>query len=224
MNKEMKVTRPVVWIALVLLLVGSSTGCSIFGQPGSSSNTPQPIPINTDNSVSAEPGGEPSSTSGDDQPGLSIRLSDGQAVPTVVETLEPVRGETLTEEQFTKYENMILGVPTWFDGELPNYWDEFVPALEDLDLKGKKVAIYGAGDQKGYPENFVDGIGIMAQLVEQQGAKLVGFTSTKGYTFESSKAQREDRFAGLALDFENQVSMNKDRIASWCEQLKKEFH
>jgi uncharacterized protein YfaS (alpha-2-macroglobulin family) len=99
MNKEMKVTRPVVWIALVLLLVGSSTGCSIFGQPGSSSNTPQPIPINTDNSVSAEPGGEPSSTSGDDQPGLSIRLSDGQAVPTVVETLEPVRGETLTQEQ-----------------------------------------------------------------------------------------------------------------------------
>ena len=140
------------------------------------------------------------------------------------ENVEEINVEMITEDQFTKYDNMILGVPTWFDGELPNYWDEFVPALEELDLKGKNVAVYGAGDQKGYPENFVDGVGIMAQLVEQQGAKLVGITSAKGYTFESSKAQRGDKFAGLALDFENQVSMNKDRITAWCEQLKKEFH
>ena len=140
------------------------------------------------------------------------------------ENLEEINVETITEDQFTKYENMILGVPTWFDGELPNYWDEFVPALEDLDLKGKNIAIYGAGDQKGYPENFVDGIGVMAELVEQQGAKLVGITSAKGYTFEKSKALRGNQFAGLALDFENQVSMNKDRIKAWCEQLKKEFH
>jgi flavodoxin I len=47
----------------------------------------------------------------------------------------------LTEKTFLSYDNLILGVPTWFDGELPNYWDEFVPALEDLDLKGKTVAI-----------------------------------------------------------------------------------
>ncbi len=140
------------------------------------------------------------------------------------ENVEEINVELITEDQFTKYENMILGVPTWFDGELPNYWDEFVPALEELDLKGKNIAIYGAGDQKGYPENFVDGVGIMAQLVEQQGAKLVGITSAKGYSFENSKAQRGDQFAGLALDFENQVSMNKDRIAAWCEQLKNEFH
>jgi flavodoxin I len=41
--------------------------------------------------------------------------------------------------------NIILGVPTWFDGELPNYWDEFVPALEDMDLKGKEVCLVWAG-------------------------------------------------------------------------------
>lgn len=140
------------------------------------------------------------------------------------ENIEEINVETITEDQFTKYENMILGVPTWFDGELPNYWDEFVPAMEDIDLKGKKIAIYGAGDQKGYPENFVDGVGIMAQLVEQQGAVLVGLTSAKDYTFEHSRALRGEQFVGLALDFENQVSMNKDRIKAWCEQLKKEFH
>ena len=139
------------------------------------------------------------------------------------DAIEAINAETLTEDQFLSYDNLVLGVPTWFDGELPNYWDEFVPALEDLDLKGKKVAIYGAGDQKGYPENFVDGIGIMAGLVESGNATLVGLTSTEGYSFESSKAQRGDQFCGLALDFENQSSKNKERINRWVDQLKKEF-
>jgi flavodoxin I len=139
------------------------------------------------------------------------------------ESLEEINAEELTDALFMKYDNLILGVPTWFDGELPNYWDEFVPALEDLNLKGKKVAIFGAGDQKGYPENFVDGIGIMAGLIEQQEGTLVGFTSTEGYSFESSKAKRGDTFCGLALDFENQATKNKERVSTWCEQLKKEF-
>ena len=121
------------------------------------------------------------------------------------------------------YNNMILGVPTWFDGELPNYWDEFVPALEDLDLKGKTVALFGNGNQKGYPENFVDGVGIMASLLESRGARLIGFTSTKGYTFESSQALRGDQFTGLALDFENQGSQINGKIKKWVDQLKKEF-
>ena len=140
------------------------------------------------------------------------------------ENIDEINAETVTEEQFTKYDNIIMGVPTWFDGELPNYWDEFVPALEDVDLKGKKIAIFGAGDQKGYPENFIDGVGIMADIVESLGAELVGFTSTEGYNFEHSKAERNNKFAGLALDFENQASLNKKRIAGWCEQLKKELH
>ncbi len=152
-----------------------------------------------------------------------------QAAKRIVEslgsdTLEELNAEEVNEKQFTAFDNLILGVPTWFDGELPNYWDEFVPALEDLDLKGKKIAIYGAGDQVGYPENFVDAIGIMAQLVEKQGATIVGFTSTEGYTFEHSQAQRGKQFCGLALDFENQSSKNKERIAQWCDQLKKEFN
>jgi flavodoxin I len=140
------------------------------------------------------------------------------------EKVDLINAEEITEEKFLSYSDLILGVPTWFDGELPNYWDEFIPAIEDMKLKGKNVAVFGAGDQVGYPENFVDGIGIMAKILEQQGAKIVGMTSTEGYEFESSKAQRGNQFLGLALDFENQVSKNKDRIANWCEQLKKEFN
>jgi len=93
-----------------------------------------------------------------------------------------------------------------------------------MDLKGKTVAIFGNGDQRGYPENFVDGIGIMADILEKRGAKIIGHTSVEGYEFERSKAQRGSMLAGLALDFENQRKLNKERIAKWVDQLKKEFN
>ena len=139
------------------------------------------------------------------------------------DNIEAVNVEEVTLEQFTSYDNIICGVPTWFDGELPNYWDEFVPDIEDMDLKGKNIALYGLGDQKGYPENFLDGIGLLAEIFEDQGARLVGFTSIEGYSFESSRANRGDQFCGLGIDFESQGSMNEERVKNWVEQLKKEF-
>ncbi len=139
------------------------------------------------------------------------------------ESLEMVNAEEITSEKFLEYDNLILGVPTWFDGELPNYWDEFSADLEELDLKGKNIAIFGLGDQKKYSENFVDAIGIMAGIVKEIGAKVVGYTSTQGYDFEGSKALDGEHFMGLAIDYENQGSKNKERVTQWVEQLKKEF-
>ncbi len=134
-----------------------------------------------------------------------------------------VNAEELTEELFLSFTNLILGVPTWFDGELPNYWDEFVPALEDLNLKGKAIAIYGLGNQAEYPENFGDAVGIMGELVQERGAKLIGFTSAEGYKYESSRALFEDKFMGLILDQETQPRQSKERIEKWVTDLKSQF-
>jgi flavodoxin I len=137
--------------------------------------------------------------------------------------IDMVNVETVTIQQFLSYDNLICGVPTWFDGELPNYWDEFVPDIEDMDLKGKTIALYGLGDQKGYSENFLDGVGILGEIFESCGARLIGFTSVEGYTFEKSRALRGDKFMGLAIDYENQGSMNPERISKWIEDLRTEF-
>ena len=131
-----------------------------------------------------------------------------------------VNAEELTEKEFLSFDNLILGVPTWFDGELPNYWDEFVPAMEELDLSKKTVAIFGLGNQVEYPENFGDAVGIMADLVQQRGAKLVGPTEIDGYHYESSKAEKDGRFIGLILDQETQPRLSKDRISKWVDELK----
>lgn len=139
------------------------------------------------------------------------------------ENIEANNVEDIADEQFNAYTNYIIGVPTWFDGELPNYWDEFVPAMEEMDFTGKKFALYGAGNQKEYPENFVDAIGIMADLLEALGGTIVGYVPNDGYNFEHSKALRDNVFIGLPLDFEIQPKLVKPRIEKWVEQLKTEF-
>lgn len=131
--------------------------------------------------------------------------------------------EEATKENFEAYDNLIVGASTWFDGELPTYWDELLPELDTLSLKGKKVAIFGLGDQVGYPENFVDGIGLLAEFFEKAGAVVVGNTSVDGYEFEGSLALRDGKFLGLALDQENQADKTTGRITAWVKQLKKEF-
>ncbi len=135
----------------------------------------------------------------------------------------PINAEDLTEELFLSFTNLILGVPTWFDGELPNYWDEFVPALEDLNLAGKSIAIFGLGNQVEYPENFGDAVGIMADIIQERGAKLVGLSSSEGYTYESSRAFNGNQFLGLLLDQETQPRLSKERIEKWVADLKTKF-
>lgn len=137
--------------------------------------------------------------------------------------VEHIDAETVTAEDFVRFDRMILGVPTWFDGELPIYWDEFVPALKELDLTGKQFAIFGLGDQKGYPENFGDAVGIMAEILVGRNGAVVGETSPEGYSFESSKALKNGKFIGLILDQENQPRLTESRISTWVAGLAKDF-
>ena len=66
-------------------------------------------------------------------------------------------------------------------------------------------------------------MGILADILESQGADLVGFTSTEEYSYESSRAERGDQFCGLGIDYESQGKMNKDRVNAWVDKLKLEF-
>ena len=138
--------------------------------------------------------------------------------------IEAVNLDDAWEDDFNKYDNLILGTSTWFDGELPDNWDELIPLVNTLSFKGKKVAIYGLGNQMDYPDNFVDGIGLLAAIFEKAGAEIVGYTSTEGYEFAASKAVRGNQFCGLAIDFENQHKMTNDRVKAWVEKIKEEFN
>lgn len=123
------------------------------------------------------------------------------------------------------YTRILLGIPTWDYGELQEDWEDIWPEINDIDFNGKTVALFGLGDQIGYPEWFLDAMGYLHDKVESQGATLVGYWPNKGYTFEDSKALTEDQssFVGLALDDETEFEKTDERIRLWCKQLKTEF-
>lgn len=125
-----------------------------------------------------------------------------------------------TAENLTSCETLIFGTPTLGDGELPDTLTEFLPTLESVDLSGKTVALYGLGDQVGYPDEFVDALGILYKKIKKMGATLIGGWSSEGYEFNKSKAFREGEFVGLVLDLDNQADLTEERLSGWLKLVK----
>jgi len=86
--------------------------------------------------------------------------------------IDELNAEELTLEKLQPYENLIFGVPTWFDGELPNYWDEFVPELEEADLRGKSFALYGAGRWADAEEAFAHALHLFVPETREDAIQL----------------------------------------------------
>ncbi|MBP0000709.1 MAG: flavodoxin FldA [Cyanobacteria bacterium SID2] len=121
------------------------------------------------------------------------------------------------------YENLIVGSSTWNIGELQSDWDGCFDELDNLNLSGKKVAYFGVGDQIGYSDNFQDAMGLLEEKIAGLGGQTVGYWPTDGYDFSESKAVKNGKFVGLALDDDNQDDLTEERIQQWVAQLKSEF-
>lgn len=126
-------------------------------------------------------------------------------------------------DEMQAFDHLILGMPTWDVGQLQRDWESAIDELAELDLRGKSVAIFGLGDQAGYPATFGDALIFLVEQVEACGARLVGAWPTTGYAFTSSWAVRDGRFVGLMLDVENQAELTEARVAAWVNQIGLEF-
>ncbi|MFL0797878.1 MAG: flavodoxin [Cellvibrionaceae bacterium] len=131
----------------------------------------------------------------------------------------------VTQLDFAEYDKLILGIPTWDFGQLQSDWDEFWGDLEDVDFTGKTVALFGLGDQFGYGDYFIDAVGMLHEVVSNQGGKMIGYWPTENYEFDASKAEilGENLFMGLALDEDQQENLTSARLGQWCKQIHKEF-
>lgn len=85
------------------------------------------------------------------------------------------------------------------------------------------VAVFGLGDQVVWDRTFVDAMGIVYDRLVDAGAVVVGGWPTDGYAFTASKAVRDGRFVGLALDKMSQRELHDERIRRWVAQLMREF-
>ena len=158
--------------------------------------------------------------------------SDTGNTEVIAEDLVKLLGEhevltvdELEESDWGGNELYILGIPTWYDGELQSDWEDYLDDFQKINFTGKIVAIFGLGDQVGYAEWFCDGVGILADIVEKNGGKVIGNWPTDGYEFESSKAvmNTNNTFYGLCIDEDNQSELTQERLKKWVEQLKNEY-
>lgn len=127
-------------------------------------------------------------------------------------------------DKLSEYNNLIFGTSTWGDGDLQDDWDGFISAVENADLSEKTVAIFGFGDGGANPDTFVNGIGAIYNVVKEKGCKIVGFTSTEGYDYDSSEAEVDGKFIGLPLDDENQGNLTDERVDSWIKEIEQSFN
>lgn len=128
-------------------------------------------------------------------------------------------------EQFEDFDVLLIGSSTWGQGDPQRDWVDPLYELDNErpDMDGKKVAFFGAGDQKTHGEHFLSALGKMHDLFTSLGASAYGFTSTSGYEYEFSLAEREGKFCGLGIDDVNQEDLTEDRVKEWASQLKSEM-
>jgi len=128
-----------------------------------------------------------------------------------------------TADDVQPYPFLIYACPTWEIGQLQEDWESFIDEVEKVDYTGKKVTYVGVGDADGYPDTFLDAIGIIHDRIKDKGATFVGAWPTDGYNFSASKGAINGKFLGLGIDEENQKNLTADRVAKWVAQLKNEF-
>ncbi len=137
------------------------------------------------------------------------------------DTVEYVRDISCASvEDVSGAEALILGVSTWDDGQLQQDWENFLPKLDEIDLQGKPVALFGLGNSYGFSEQFCDAMGILYRKIVQRCGRVVGFWPNEGYSFKASDALVNGHFCGLALDQDNDRAKTPDRVRRWVDQIR----
>lgn len=121
------------------------------------------------------------------------------------------------------YKKIILGMPTWNYGEYQDDWEMVIDQIASANLQGTTIAMFGLGDQVGYPEYYLDAMGMLGNQLAAQGASFIGQWPTDGYNFQSSKAVKNGQFMGLAIDEDSQPEKTTERLEAWLAQILPQF-
>ncbi len=105
--------------------------------------------------------------------GNTEKLSEAVAAGLKTAAHEVVRMNVAdsTPEMLKDYEVIVLGCSTWGDGELQDDFVRFEADIRNLDLTGKKAAVFGPGDSM-YPQ-FCQAVYVLADALKAAGAEIV---------------------------------------------------
>ena len=83
----------------------------------------------------------------------------------------------ISEVGFTgieQYDLVIFGSPIWDHSYLESDWEDLWASFLALDLSNSTVALYGLGEQLGYPKWYIDTMGMIHDKLIAKGVKVVG--------------------------------------------------
>ena len=122
--------------------------------------------------------------------------------------------------EFEKFDLLILASSSYGFGALHDDWKAKLETLKEADVKGKKTALVGVGNQARHADNFCGGVVEFLPCIK--GAALIGATEKDGYVFDYSSAFINGKFIGLALDTKGDKEYEK-RIDKWVGEIKNQI-
>ncbi|WP_172199684.1 flavodoxin domain-containing protein [Campylobacter sp. RM16188] len=125
--------------------------------------------------------------------------------------------DVVQSNEFEGFDLLILASSSYGFGELHEDWKAKLGLLKEANLKGKKVALIGVGNQERHGDNFCGGIVEFLPFVK--GASLLGAKDKDGYKFDYSSAFINGKFIGLVLDTKGDKEYEK-RIDKWASDIK----
>lgn len=117
------------------------------------------------------------------------------------------------------YSTLILGSSTWGNGNLQEDWFSFLDGLEVLDLNGKRVAIFGCGDET-MSDTFCAAVGIIYERMQRTGAMFIAPFNADEYHYDHTPAEIDGKIRGLLLDEVNHPEFTATRLVEWTNEIK----
>ncbi|MCD4812452.1 flavodoxin [bacterium] len=105
--------------------------------------------------------------------GNTEKMSEAVATGLKAAEFEVVRKNVadFSPETLKDYELIVLGCSTWGDGELQDDFIQFEEGLRNLNLAGKKAAVFGPGDSM-YAQ-YCKAVDILTETLKAGGAEIV---------------------------------------------------
>jgi flavodoxin I len=132
-------------------------------------------------------------------------------------------------EDFANYDLIIVGGSTvgadnWTDASGDDQWGPFFIRMKNagISLQGKKVALFGLGNQVLYPDHFVNSMRFLHDELKHFEPDFIGRWSSEGYSFNDSDALEGSEFLGLALDEDSEGHLSEGRVENWLAQILEE--
>ncbi|WP_174614317.1 flavodoxin [Virgibacillus ihumii] len=79
--------------------------------------------------------------------------------------------DAIDVEELLSYDGILVGTYSWDDGELPYEVEDFYDELDDVDITGKIIGVFGSGDS--FYDSFGGAANLMGDRFEAKGAKLL---------------------------------------------------